>query len=104
MQSSTKESSTVSTSQFRLWLAHEFRSALRWTTFLLGYPRGCNKSFALLIEQGYVLISHRRAVVTSKELAIAVYHRIYPPYALHSPSPLEPAFDLSIAALGLTYC
>eukprot|EP00965_Chrysotila_dentata_P068913 2277252-Pleurochrysis_carterae.AAC.1 len=59
----------------------------------------CDQSFAPLSEHGYVLTLHGRIVVTSKEHAIAVYHRIYTPYSLHSPQPLEPTFNLSTASL-----
>eukprot|EP00965_Chrysotila_dentata_P015946 527896-Pleurochrysis_carterae.AAC.1 len=97
MQPSAKDPVTVSITQ-PSWDSSQI-SICAWVDDLLAWIHTCDQFFAPLIEQGYVLTSHGRVVVASKEHAIAVYHRIYSPYPLHSPSPLKPTFNLAIASL-----
>eukprot|EP00965_Chrysotila_dentata_P189352 6173273-Pleurochrysis_carterae.AAC.2 len=95
----TKEQSTVSITSSQLSWDSSQISIRAWVDDVLAWIPSCEQSFAPLIEHGYVLTSHGRVIVTSKEHAIAVYPRICTPYSLHSPSQLEPTFNLSIASL-----
>eukprot|EP00965_Chrysotila_dentata_P245664 6206698-Pleurochrysis_carterae.AAC.3 len=97
MQSQTKEHSTVSSTQ-PSWDSSQI-SIRAWLDDVHAWIQTCDQSYAPLIEHGYVLPSHGRVVVASKDHATAVYHRIYTPYSLHSPSPLDPVFNLSVASL-----
>eukprot|EP00965_Chrysotila_dentata_P160565 5300749-Pleurochrysis_carterae.AAC.1 len=74
MQPSSKEPSSVSSTQ-PSW--HSSQISIRaWLDDVLTWIPTCDQSFAPLIENGYVITSHGRVVVASKEHAIAVYHRI----------------------------
>eukprot|EP00965_Chrysotila_dentata_P135878 4491787-Pleurochrysis_carterae.AAC.1 len=70
-----------------------------WVDDVLTWIPTCDPSFAPLIEQGYVLTTHGRVVVANKDHAVAVFHRIYSPYPLHSPSQVDPTFNLNISSL-----
>eukprot|EP00965_Chrysotila_dentata_P021247 703526-Pleurochrysis_carterae.AAC.1 len=72
MQSTNKEPSAVSNPQ-PSWDSSQI-SIRAWVDDVLAWIPTCDQSFAPLIEHGYVLTSHGRVVVTSKEHAIAVYH------------------------------
>eukprot|EP00965_Chrysotila_dentata_P011956 393011-Pleurochrysis_carterae.AAC.1 len=98
MQATVKDSSTVS-SQQPSWDCSQQISLRDWVDNILTWIPTCDASFARLIEHGYVLTSHGRVVVSSKDQAVAVFHRIYQPYALQSPSPVEPSFNLTFSSL-----
>eukprot|EP00965_Chrysotila_dentata_P158205 5226611-Pleurochrysis_carterae.AAC.1 len=72
MQPSSKEPSSVSSTQ-PSWDSSQI-SIRAWVDDVLTWIPTCDQSFAPLIENGYVITSHGRVVVASKEHAIAVYH------------------------------
>eukprot|EP00965_Chrysotila_dentata_P044316 1473495-Pleurochrysis_carterae.AAC.2 len=90
MQPSTKDLSTVS-SQQPSWDCSQIS--------LRAWIPTCEPTFAPLIKHGYVLTSHGRVVVASKDHAVAVLHRIYQPYSILSPSPNDSTFNLALSSL-----
>eukprot|EP00965_Chrysotila_dentata_P136912 4528561-Pleurochrysis_carterae.AAC.1 len=97
MQATVKDSSLIS-SQQPSWDCSQI-SLRAWVDDILTWIPTCDATFAPLIEHNYVPTSHGRVIVSSKDQAIAVFHRIHQPYSLHSPLPVEPTFNLTISSL-----
>eukprot|EP00965_Chrysotila_dentata_P157565 5205111-Pleurochrysis_carterae.AAC.2 len=96
MESPSKESTTVSFQPS--WDCSQL-TIRAWIDDVLTWIPTRDPAFAPPIEHGYVLTSHGRVVVASSDHAIAVFHRIYTPYLLHDPSPIDPSFDLTLSSL-----
>eukprot|EP00965_Chrysotila_dentata_P194602 6176463-Pleurochrysis_carterae.AAC.1 len=100
MDNATKDPFAVSTQQ-PSWECSQL-TIRAWIDDVLTWIPTRDSAFAPLIEHGYVITSHGRVVVSSADQAVAVFHRIYTPYPLHDPSPIDPTFDLSLSSLSST--
>eukprot|EP00965_Chrysotila_dentata_P114890 3797309-Pleurochrysis_carterae.AAC.1 len=96
MQRTTNHTPTVSTEPSWDCSHITIRS---WADELLTWLPTENASYAPLIEQGYIVTTQGRVVVANANHAIAVCHRIFNPYPLHAPSPIDPHYDLTISTL-----